>query len=55
MPIPGTTKLGRLDENIAAAAVQLGPDEVRELEDAAAQIVVQGDRYPRDVEVMTGR
>ena len=55
VPIPGTTKLGRLDENIAAAAVQLGPDEVRELEDAAAQIVVQGDRYPRDVEVMTGR
>ena len=55
VPIPGTTKLGRLDENIAAAAVQLAPGEVRELEDAAAGIVVQGDRYPRDVEAMTGR
>ena len=55
VPIPGTTKHGRLDENLGAASVALGPDEVRELEEAAGRIAIQGDRYPREVEAMTGR
>jgi aryl-alcohol dehydrogenase-like predicted oxidoreductase len=46
VPIPGTTKLDRLEENIAAAAIELTPDDIRHIEQAAAQIVVQGDRYP---------
>lgn len=48
VPIPGTTKLDRLDENIAAAAIDLTPDEIRHLEEAAAKITVTGDRYPRE-------
>ena len=55
VPIPGTTRLGRLDENLGAAAIALAADEVRELEDAAARIGVQGERYPAEVEAMTGR
>jgi aryl-alcohol dehydrogenase-like predicted oxidoreductase len=47
VPIPGTTKLGRLDENIAAAAIELTPDDIRHIDAAAAQIKVEGDRYPR--------
>jgi aryl-alcohol dehydrogenase-like predicted oxidoreductase len=47
VPIPGTTKLGRLDENIAAAAIELTPDDLRQIEDAAAKITVEGDRYPQ--------
>ncbi|MES0099658.1 aldo/keto reductase [Mesorhizobium sp. M0019] len=46
VPIPGTTKLNRLEENIAAAGIELSPDDLRHIEDAAAQITVQGDRYP---------
>jgi aryl-alcohol dehydrogenase-like predicted oxidoreductase len=46
VPIPGTTKLSRLEENIAAAAVELSPDDLRHIEDAAAKITVEGDRYP---------
>jgi aryl-alcohol dehydrogenase-like predicted oxidoreductase len=46
VPIPGTTKLDRLEENIAAVAIELTPDDIRHIEQAAAQIVVQGDRYP---------
>jgi aryl-alcohol dehydrogenase-like predicted oxidoreductase len=55
VPIPGTTKLHRLDENIGAVAVELTPDDLREIEAAAAQITVQGDRYPERLEQMTGR
>ncbi len=47
VPIPGTTKLGRLEENIAAAAIELTPDDIRHIDAAEAQIVVEGDRYPK--------
>jgi aryl-alcohol dehydrogenase-like predicted oxidoreductase len=47
VPIPGTTKLGRLDENIAAAAIELTPDDIWHMDAAAAQITVTGDRYPQ--------
>jgi aryl-alcohol dehydrogenase-like predicted oxidoreductase len=46
VPIPGTTKLHRLDENIGAVDVELTPDDLREIENAASQIIVQGSRYP---------
>ena len=55
VPIPGTTKLHRLDENIGAAAVELTPGDLREIESAASQITVQGARYPEKLEQMTGR
>jgi aryl-alcohol dehydrogenase-like predicted oxidoreductase len=55
VPIPGTTKLHRLDENIGAAAVVLTADDLREIEAAASRITVQGDRYPEKLEQMTGR
>ena len=55
VPIPGTTKLARLDENIGAAAVELTPDDLRDIEDAAAKITVEGARYPEKLEQMTGR
>jgi aryl-alcohol dehydrogenase-like predicted oxidoreductase len=54
VPIPGTTKLARLDENLGAAAVALTPDDLREIEGAAAKIQVQGARYPEQAERMTG-
>ena len=54
MPIPGTTKLRRLEENIGAVAVELTPDDLREIESAASKIAVQGDRYPEKLEQMTG-
>jgi aryl-alcohol dehydrogenase-like predicted oxidoreductase len=47
VPIPGTTKLSRLEENIAAATIELTPDDLRHIEGAAAKITVQGDRYPQ--------
>ena len=47
VPIPGTTKLHRLEENVAAASVELTPDDLRSIDAAAAQITVEGDRYPR--------
>ncbi|MBV8103302.1 MAG: aldo/keto reductase [Hyphomicrobiales bacterium] len=53
-PIPGTTKLNRLEENIGAVAVNLSPDDLREIESAASRITVQGDRYPEHLERMTG-
>ena len=53
-PIPGTTKLNRLEENIGAAAIELAPDDVREIDSASAQITVQGARYPEQIERMTG-
>jgi aryl-alcohol dehydrogenase-like predicted oxidoreductase len=55
VPIPGTTKLARLEENIGAAALELTPDDLAEIERAASEISVQGARYPEDLERMTGR
>ena len=55
VPIPGTTKLNRLEENLGAAAVELTPDDLREIDTAAAKITVQGARYPERLEQMTGR
>jgi aryl-alcohol dehydrogenase-like predicted oxidoreductase len=55
VPIPGTTKLHRLEENIGAAAVELTPDNVREIESAVSKVAVQGDRYPERLEQLTGR
>jgi aryl-alcohol dehydrogenase-like predicted oxidoreductase len=55
VPIPGTTKLHRLDENIGAVAVELTPDDLREIDSAASTIAVQGARYPEEMEQMTGR
>lgn len=55
VPIPGTTKLHRLEENIGAIAVALTPDDRRNIDKAAAQITVQGARYPEKLEQMTGR
>jgi len=54
VPIPGTTNLSRLDENIGAVAVELSADDLRQIEGAAAQIKVEGDRYPEHIEKMTG-
>jgi aryl-alcohol dehydrogenase-like predicted oxidoreductase len=54
-PIPGTTKLHRLDENIGAVSVELTPDDLRDIEKAASEITVQGERYPEKLEAMTGR
>ena len=53
VPIPGTTKLHRLEENIGAASVELTPDDLREIDAAASQITVQGARYPDDMERRT--
>src|SRR3954454_2891792 len=55
VPIPGTTKPHRLDENIGAAAVGLTPDDLREIDSAASKITVHGARYPEHLEKMTGR
>ncbi|MBD2449115.1 aldo/keto reductase [Nostoc sp. FACHB-152] len=55
VPIPGTTKLHRLDENIGAVSVELTPDNLRDIDDAASKIMVQGARYPEKLEQMTGR
>ena len=55
VPIPGTTKLARLEENIGALEVKLTPTDFDEIENAASQIVIQGARYPERLEQMTGR
>jgi aryl-alcohol dehydrogenase-like predicted oxidoreductase len=55
VPIPGTTKLNRLEENIGAVAVELTPDDLRDIESAAAKITVEGARYPEQLEQLTGR
>jgi len=55
VPIPGTTKLHRLEENIGAAAIELTSDDLREIENAASQIKVEGARYPEHLEKMAGR
>ena len=54
VPIPGTTKLSRLEENIGSAAIELTPNDLREIESAATQITVQGARYPDELEKRTG-
>jgi len=54
VPIPGTRKLSRLEENIGAVAVNLSSDDLREIESAASKITVQGARYPEHLERMTG-
>ncbi|MDR3578963.1 MAG: aldo/keto reductase [Oryzomonas sp.] len=55
VPIPGTTKLERLDENIGAVTLQLTADDLREIDSAAAKIRVEGARYPEKLEQLTGR
>jgi aryl-alcohol dehydrogenase-like predicted oxidoreductase len=55
VPIPGTTKLSRLDENIGALAIELTADDLREIDTGASKITVEGNRYPEHLEKMTGR
>jgi aryl-alcohol dehydrogenase-like predicted oxidoreductase len=55
VPIPGTTKLHRLEENIGAADIELSADDLRELDIAASKIAVQGARYPEEMQKMVGR
>jgi aryl-alcohol dehydrogenase-like predicted oxidoreductase len=55
VPIPGTTKLHRLEENIGAVSVKLSPDDLRELDTAASRIPVQGARYPDELQKLVGR
>ena len=54
VPIPGTTKLHRLEENIGAVAIELSADDLQQIENAASKITVQGARYPEHIEKMTG-
>jgi aryl-alcohol dehydrogenase-like predicted oxidoreductase len=55
VPIPGTTKLKRLEENLGATEIELSSDDLREIEDAASKIKIEGARYPEKLEQMTGR
>jgi len=55
VPIPGTTKLARLGENIGAVAVELTSDDLRQIDGAVSKITAQGARYPENLEQMTGR
>jgi aryl-alcohol dehydrogenase-like predicted oxidoreductase len=55
VPIPGTTKLHRLEENIGAAALELTPDDLRQIESATAKISVQGERYPENMQKLVNR
>jgi aryl-alcohol dehydrogenase-like predicted oxidoreductase len=55
VPIPGTTKLHRLEENIGAAALELTPEDLRDINTAVAKIPVQGERYPEELQRMVGR
>jgi aryl-alcohol dehydrogenase-like predicted oxidoreductase len=55
VPIPGTTRLNRLEENMGAASVELTPDDLRDIESAASGITVQGARYPEQIERMSNR
>ena len=54
VPIPGTTKLHRLEENLAAASLELSADDLREIDEASSRITILGARYPEAVEKMTG-
>jgi aryl-alcohol dehydrogenase-like predicted oxidoreductase len=55
VPIPGTTKLHRLEENLGATSVELTPDEIRNIDSAVSRITVQGDRYPNELQATVGR
>jgi aryl-alcohol dehydrogenase-like predicted oxidoreductase len=55
VPIPGTTKLKRLEENISAASIEFTSDDLREIDNAASKITVHGERYPEKLEQLTGR
>ena len=55
VPIPGTTKLSRLEENLGAAAIELTPDDLRQIDSAASNLTAQGARYPEHLASMTGR
>src|SRR5712692_9052553 len=55
VPIPGTTKLHRLEENLGAASVELTPDDLRDINNASSKIKVEGARYPERLEQLTGR
>jgi aryl-alcohol dehydrogenase-like predicted oxidoreductase len=55
VPIPGTTKLNRIEENLAAASIELTPDDLRSIDAAASQITVAGDRYPQAEADLTRR
>ena len=55
VPIPGTTKLARLEENLGAAEIQLSPDDVRALEEASAKVKLEGARYPASHAKLVGR
>jgi aryl-alcohol dehydrogenase-like predicted oxidoreductase len=55
VPIPGTTKLHRLQENIGGADVELSADDLRKLDEATAKINIQGARYPEQLQKMVGR
>jgi aryl-alcohol dehydrogenase-like predicted oxidoreductase len=55
VPIPGTTKLHRLEENVGAAAVELTPEDLRQIDNAASKIEVQGARYPEELQKLVGR
>lgn len=55
VPIPGTTKLHRLEENLGAANAELTPDDLRQIEDAVSGIEVQGARYPAHLQARVGR
>jgi aryl-alcohol dehydrogenase-like predicted oxidoreductase len=54
VPIPGTTKLSRLDENIGAVDIELTADDLREIDEAAEQITVQGERYTEELQRLVG-
>src|SRR5213079_2043301 len=55
VPIPGTTKLSRLEENIGAVAIELTSEDLREIDSAASKITVQGARYPEELQKLVGR
>jgi aryl-alcohol dehydrogenase-like predicted oxidoreductase len=55
VPVPGTTKLHRLDENLGAASIQLTSDDLQHIGDALSKIAIEGDRYPEEVEALTNR
>jgi diketogulonate reductase-like aldo/keto reductase len=55
VPIPGTTKRARLDENVGASRVERTPADLRDIDEAASKLTVHGDRYPEHLERMTGR
>jgi aryl-alcohol dehydrogenase-like predicted oxidoreductase len=55
VPIPGTTKLNRLEENLGALEIELTTDDLRSIESATSMITVQGARYPEQLEQLTGR